>query len=131
MLMLSFRDVSRNLRSIVPLARTPSTDPPVQPRTARPDRTMQGIVVLALLAVVVLDQAAKWWAWRHLSWTEINSGGDILVGRTVGAWYADPVTGALLDLLDFGLLSLAVLVLARCRATAAAVVPGGLMTGGW
>ena len=93
---------------------------------------MQGMVVLALLAVVVvLDQAAKWWAWRHLSWTEINSGGDILVGRTVGAWYAGPVTGALLDLLDFGLLSLAISALARCRTTAAVVLPGALMAGGW
>jgi lipoprotein signal peptidase len=90
------------------------------------------VVVLALLVVVVvLDQAAKWWAWRHVSWTRINSGGDVLVGRTIGAWYAGPVTGALLDLLDFGLLSIAVSVLARCRATAAVGVPGALMTGGW
>jgi len=89
-------------------------------------------VVLALLVVVVvLDQAAKWWAWRHASWTRINSGGDVLVGRAIGAWYAGPVPGALLDLLDFGLLSIAVGVLARCRATAAVVVPGALMTGGW
>jgi lipoprotein signal peptidase len=89
-------------------------------------------VVLALLAVVVvLDQAAKWWAWRHVPWARINSGGDVLVGRTIGAWYADPVTGALLDLLDFGLLSIAVSVLARCRATATVRVPGALMTGGW
>ncbi len=90
------------------------------------------MVVLALLvAVLVLDQAAKGWAWRHVSWTKINSGGDILVGRTMGAWYAGPVTGALLDLLDFGLLSIAVWVLARSRVTAAAGVPGALMTGGW
>jgi lipoprotein signal peptidase len=90
------------------------------------------VVVLALLAVVVvLDQAAKWWAWRHVSWTKINSGGDILVGRTIGAWYAGPVTGALLDLLDFGLVSIAVYVLVRCRATTAVGVPGALMTGGW
>jgi lipoprotein signal peptidase len=89
-------------------------------------------VVLALLAVVVvLDQAAKWWAWRHVPWARINSGGDILVGRTIGAWYAGPVPGALLDLLDFGLLSIAVSVLARCRATAAVRVPGALMIGGW
>jgi lipoprotein signal peptidase len=89
-------------------------------------------MVLALLAVVVvLDQAAKWWAWRHLPWTRINSGGDVLVGRTIGAWYAGPVTGGLLDLLDFGLLSIAVSVLAGSRATAAAGVPGALMTGGW
>jgi lipoprotein signal peptidase len=89
-------------------------------------------VVLALLiVVVVLDQAAKWWAWRHLSWTRINSGGDALVGHTIGAWYAGPVTGALLDLLDFGLLSAAAWALARCRAPAAVIVPGTLMTGGW
>jgi lipoprotein signal peptidase len=88
--------------------------------------------VLALLVVVVVvDQAAKWWAWRHFSWTRINSGGDVLVGRAIGGWYAAPVTGALLDLLDFGLLSVAVSVLARCQATAAVAVPGALMTGGW
>jgi lipoprotein signal peptidase len=90
------------------------------------------VVVPALLVVVVaLDQAAKWWAWRHLSWTRINSGGDVLVGRTISAWYAGPVTGALLDLLDYGLLSIAVSVLARRRAPAAISVPGALMTGGW
>ena len=89
-------------------------------------------MVPALLAVVVvLDQTAKWWAWRHVSWARINSGGDILVGHTIGAWYAGPVTGALLDLLDVGLLSTAVFVLARCRATAAVRVPGVLMIGGW
>ena len=77
-------------------------------------------MVLALLVmVVVLDQAAKWWAWRHFLWTRINPGGDALVGRTIGAWYEGPVTGPLLDLLDCGLLGLAVTVLARCRATAA------------
>jgi len=90
------------------------------------------VVVPALLVVVVaVDQAAKWWAWRHLSWTRINSGGDVLVGRTISAWYAGPVTGALLDLLDYGLLSIAVSVLARRRAPAAISVPGALMTGGW
>ena len=90
------------------------------------------MVVPALLVVVVaVDQAAKWWAWRHLSWTRINSGGDVLVGRTISAWYAGPVTGALLDLLDYGLLSIAVSVLARRRAPAAISVPGALMTGGW
>jgi lipoprotein signal peptidase len=90
------------------------------------------VVVLTLLsAVVVVDQAVKWWAWRHIPWARINSGGDILVGHAIGAWYTDPVTGALLDLLDFALLSVAVTVLARCRASAAVVVPGALMTGGW
>src|SRR5580658_9772910 len=113
--MLSSRDVPQDSRRLSQLARTPSAYPVVQPGTARrQDRTRPGVVVLALLiVVVVLDQAAKWWAWRHLSWTRINSGGDVLAGRTIGAWYAGPVTGALLDLLDCGLVSIAAWVLAR------------------
>jgi lipoprotein signal peptidase len=88
--------------------------------------------VLPLIAtVVVLDQLVKWWAWRHIPWTKINSGGDVIVGHTISAWYARPVTGALLDLLDFGLLSIAVSVLARYRVSAAVGVPGALMVGGW
>ena len=90
------------------------------------------MVVLALITVVVvLDQAVKWWAWRHVPWTRINSGGDVLVGPKIGAWYARPVTGAVLDLLDFGLLSIAVSVLARCRVAAIVSVPGALMIAGW
>jgi lipoprotein signal peptidase len=89
-------------------------------------------IVLALLAVViVLDQATKWWAWRHVPGTNINDGGDVLVGTTVGSWYAAPVTGALLDLLDFGLLSMAVLVLVRRPRPAEVQVPGALMIAGW
>ena len=90
------------------------------------------MVALSLIAtVVLLDQAAKWWAWRHVPWTKINSGGDVLVGSTIGAWYAAPVPGALLDMLDFGLLSIAVLVMVRCRVPAVVSVPGALMIGGW
>jgi lipoprotein signal peptidase len=89
-------------------------------------------MVFALLAAaVVVDQAIKWWAWRHTSTAYINYGGDTFVGATVGGWYADPVTGALLDLLDFGLLSLAVSVLLRRRRPAMVLLPGALMIGGW
>jgi lipoprotein signal peptidase len=90
------------------------------------------VLVLSLItAVIVLDQSAKWWAWRHVRWTWINSGGDILVGHAIGAWYAGPFTGAVLDLLDFGLLSIAVSALARSRVPAFVSVPGALMIGGW
>src|ERR1700678_2001550 len=131
--MLSSRDVCPTSCRPVPLTRAPAADPRGQPRASgRHDRTRRSVLVLVLLvAVVVLDQATKWWAWPHFSWTRINSGGDILVGRRLGAWYAGPVTGALLDLLDCGLLSVAVSVLARSRAPAAVSVPGALMTGGW
>ena len=89
-------------------------------------------MVLTLLAgVIVLDQAVKWWAWRQVSGAKINSGGDVLVGNVVGGWYAEPVTGALLDLLDFGLLSIAVSILVRRRCPAAVAIFGALMLGGW
>jgi lipoprotein signal peptidase len=91
-----------------------------------------GSILLALLAaVVVVDQTVKWWAWRHASATTINSGGDVLVGATIGGWFADPVKGALLDLLDFGLLSIAASVLLRRRRPVPLLVTGSLMIGGW
>lgn len=129
MSMLWFRDVSldqHRLNRFVPL---PSADPAIRPG---PDLTRPHVFVLALIAaVVVLDQAAKWWAWRHVPGARINSGGDVLVGSTIGRWYAAPVSGALLDLLDFGLLSIAVTVLMRFRTPAVVTIPGALMIGGW
>jgi lipoprotein signal peptidase len=90
------------------------------------------LAVFALLAVViVVDQLGKWWAWRHAPLAKINYGGNIFVGETISQWYADPTTGALLDLMDFGLLSTAAFVLIRHRPPAVVLVPGGLMVGGW
>jgi lipoprotein signal peptidase len=130
--MLSSRDVSPDQRHLLPFARTSLAGLTGLPRDARQrDGTGQGLVLALIVAVAVVDQAAKWWAWRHVPWTKINSGGDVLVGRTVGAWYAGPVTGALLDLLDVGLLGIAVALVVRCRVPAAVSVPGALMTGGW
>ena len=131
--MLSFRYVTQIPHSRLALTHMPSADPPAQPgMTRQRDRTRQGMMVLALLSVmVVLDQATKWWAWRYVSGTKINSGGDLLVGHTIGAWYSGPVTGALLDLLDFGLVSMAVWALTRCRVPASVCVPAALMIGGW
>jgi lipoprotein signal peptidase len=88
--------------------------------------------VLAVLALVIfLDQATKWWAWRHVPTAVINYGGNALVGARVGDWYANPLTGALLDLVDVGLLSLAVSVLVRRPRPAAVLISGALMIGGW
>ena len=89
-------------------------------------------IVLALLAaVIVADQAMKWWAWRHAFAPLINSGGDVLVGTKIGHWYADPGMGALLDLLDFAVLTIALWVLLRRRRPVAVLVTGALMIGGW
>ncbi len=89
-------------------------------------------MVLSLLAAVIVpDQAAKWWAWRHVPCAVINPGGDLLSGPTIGAWYAAPVSGALLDVLDVALLATAILLLSRWRTANWVSVPAVLMIGGW
>jgi hypothetical protein len=80
-------------------------------------------VLAPLAAVIVVDQAAKWWAWRDVPGAHINPGGDFLTRRRVGRWYAQPVPGALLDLLDFGLVSIATAILARRRRLAVVTTP--------
>ena len=79
--------------------KTPATTPTTIRREAeRKKRFRQRLIVLSLLAAVIMvDQAAKWWAWRHVPGVTINPGGDFLTGPTIGRWYADPVAGALLD----------------------------------
>jgi lipoprotein signal peptidase len=99
---------------------------------ARRTRLGRQPTVLALLAAVIaVDQLTKGWAWRHSPLAKINYGGNVFVGDTVSRWYADPVTGALLDLVDFGVLTAAVVILLRRRLPALVVVPGALMVGGW
>jgi lipoprotein signal peptidase len=97
----------------------------------KPGSRHRAMVFAVLAAVIVLDQLTKWWAWRHASVAHINDGGNPFVGATVGGWYADPLTGALLDLLDVGLLSIAVAVLIRRCRPVMILITGGLMTGGW
>ena len=96
------------------------------------DEPGQRSTVVALLAtVVLLDQATKWWAWRHVFGALINSGGSLLVGPVVGSWYADTVTGGLLDLLSVAFLSVAALVLVRRRRPIVVLASAALMIGGW
>ncbi|MGW5719962.1 signal peptidase II [Amycolatopsis sp. NPDC003865] len=85
----------------------------------------------ALLLVIVADQVTKAWAWREVPRTRINFGGNPLVGPVVGAWYAGPVTGAVLDLAGAALLTAAVLLLLRRRHPVLLRAPAALAIGGW
>jgi lipoprotein signal peptidase len=88
-------------------------------------------VVTLLAGVVVLDQALKWWAWRYTPTAVINRGGNPLVPSTVDHGYADPVIGALLDLMGVGLLAFAVSTLVFRRRSSMILVTGAVMLGGW
>jgi lipoprotein signal peptidase len=88
-------------------------------------------VVLLLLTVVALDQLTKWWAWRHAPEPSINGGGNPFVGPVIGSWYADPLTGALLDVVDVGVLSAAAAMLVRATQPTINRVSAALMIAGW
>jgi lipoprotein signal peptidase len=92
----------------------------------------QRLIVLAGVAViVVLDQAFKWWGWRNAPGVRVNYGGDDLVPSAVDSWYSGRVTGALLDLLDTGLLVAAVVLFLRRRHSIFVLISGALVIGGW
>jgi lipoprotein signal peptidase len=90
--------------------------------------TMVGV---ALVAVVVLDQVTKWWAWRHAPVAHINEGGNPFVGDVIGSWFADPTIGAFLDLMDFGLLTTALVMLSRRAEPAIIWFFSAVMIAGW
>jgi lipoprotein signal peptidase len=92
----------------------------------------QRFFMLSLVTgIAVLDQIMKWWAWRTAPGVRINYGGDLLLPATVGSLYAHPVTGALLDLLDSGLLIAASSLFLRRRRSPLTLVSGSLIIGGW
>jgi lipoprotein signal peptidase len=85
----------------------------------------------ALAGIVVVDQALKWWAWRHAGSVHINYGGDRLVPHTFGSFYKRPWTGALLDLVDSGLLVTAAFFFLRRPHSMLSTVAGCSIIGGW
>jgi lipoprotein signal peptidase len=96
----------------------------------RPSRR-QGLLALAVLVgVVVLDQATKWWAWRHV-YAVVNAGSTWFLGGTVSGWYADAVHGALLDLASIEALTLGAFLLLRRPRPRRLLLPALLMLGGW
>ena len=84
-----------------------------------------------LAAAVVLDQATKWWGWRHVPRAIINDGSSWFIGRSVSDWFSGPVSGPLLDVVNCVLLSLAGYLQVRRRRRVRVLVVGALMIAGW
>jgi lipoprotein signal peptidase len=99
--------------------------------TPRAHRTQGVPGIVLLLAIVVLDQSTKAWAWRHVPGSIINPGSTGNMGGPLNDLFSGPVTGALLDFLNSGLLCLAVLALVRTRCPAGFFVSGVGMIAGW
>jgi lipoprotein signal peptidase len=98
---------------------------------ARKRDVLRSPAIVLLVAVIAVDQAVKWWAWRHTDTACINFGGDIFVNATISRWYANPVSGAVLDLLGFGFLLAATAFLVHRRRPVVVLVLGALTIGGW
>lgn len=105
------------------------TRPDDRGRAARPSGHPR-MVLAVLAAVIVLDQATKWWGWRHVPGALMNPGGDQLVGSTVGAWYSAQLSGAVLDLQGAVVLALAVSLLTHVRRRVV-LVPAAMVIAGW
>lgn len=84
-----------------------------------------------LVAVILIDQATKWWGWRHVDRPIINPGSNMIAGTVVGHWYEDPLAGPFLDLVGMGVLTTALFVLVRRRRQAVVLVSAALLIGGW
>jgi lipoprotein signal peptidase len=84
-----------------------------------------------LVAIGLVDQGTKHWAWWHLPQTGINAGSTWFLGRPVYELFLGPTSGAVLDGLDAGLLLLALVVLLRRRQRWPVLASGALQIGGW
>jgi lipoprotein signal peptidase len=91
----------------------------------------RSVITAVFSAIIVLDQATKWWGWRHVSTARINQGGDFLVGSTVSGWFSAPVVGTLLDLFGVGLLGSAISILWRRRHSLVVLISASMMIAGW
>ena len=86
---------------------------------------------MLILAVVVVDQATKWWAWRHSATVTINPGGDELVGNLIGSWFRSSTGGAVLDVVDTAVLAAAMAWILRRRRPAPVLFGATLALAGW
>jgi lipoprotein signal peptidase len=89
------------------------------------------LLVVAFAAVIGTDQAMKWWAWRHLDGSLINSGGYILLGPVIRSWFASPVSGAMADVLGAAFVIVGVWWLLLRRRARWVLIGGGLFAAGW
>jgi lipoprotein signal peptidase len=88
-------------------------------------------LLLVFVAVIATDQVAKWLAWRHLGGTLINDGGQFWLGRTIRGWFADPVQGAVANVIGVLLIGAGVAWLMRRARSPAVLVGTGLVAAGW
>jgi lipoprotein signal peptidase len=105
---------------------------PAEARTMHLASSRQTWLVVASFAVVLgTDQAIKWWAWRHLDVTIINSGGYILLGPVIRSWFAHPVSGAVADVVGAVLVIGGVWQLLLRERTRIVLIGGSLIAAGW
>jgi lipoprotein signal peptidase len=88
------------------------------------------LLVAVFVLVLGTDQATKWLTWRHFDGTVINEGGYILLGPARW-WFAEPVPGAVANLVGIVLIAIGLAVLLRRRRRTAVTLGCGLVAAGW
>jgi lipoprotein signal peptidase len=93
-------------------------------------RSGQRLLLGVFAVVLVSDQLTKWWAWRHVGGSLINSGGYILLGPMIRSWFAATVSGAVADVAGVIVVVLAVRWLVQPERRRPELLSGGLVAAG-
>jgi lipoprotein signal peptidase len=88
------------------------------------------LLIAVFTAVIGVDQAVKWLAWRRFDESLINGGGYILLGRVIRSWFAAPASGAVADVLGGVLVVLGIGRLLQGRRPLCVLIGGGLVLAG-
>jgi len=120
---------SRSLAAVIDPPMTAAPRITGGPRAATQEQ--RWILIQLIAGVVLVDQASKAWAWRHIYRTWVNAGGDVFSGKLIGSWYANPTSGAMLDVADSLALAVAAYVLSRRVRSGRSLLGGGLLIAGW
>jgi lipoprotein signal peptidase len=101
------------------------------PRAQPAASTQRRLLVAVMLAIGLVDQLSKAWAWRYVTRVHINSGSGLLFGDRAGSWYRDGLRAIAIDAVGAVLITVLAAALVRRRRPTVAFLGAAMALGGW